>query len=209
MKGITIEDVELSILQTSPPTGKRKRKPLDIRRGPLLMTHFGFSGPTVMNLSRVIAQHESDPLLMRCDFLPEVTDQTLSEEIRTAKQNSGRQPVANMLTNRFPRRLIETLLGQADVPTNQKNADLPKNQANRLIEVLKRTDLPIHGTRGYKKAEVTAGGIDLKEVDSRDMQSKLQAGLYFAGEILDIDGPIGGFNFQAAFSTGWLVGKNA
>ena len=99
LKGITIEDVELSLRPSSPPTGKRKQKPLDVRRGPLLMTHFGFSGPTVMNLSRFIAQHESaaqnendiasEPLMMRCDFLPDVTDESLAEEIRVAKQNAG------------------------------------------------------------------------------------------------------------------------
>ena len=80
---------------------------------------------------------------------------------------------------------------------------------DRLVETVKRTNFPVHTTLGYKKAEVTAGGVNLKEVDSRNMQSKLHEGLFLAGEILDVDGPIGGFNFQAAFSTGWLAGQHA
>ncbi|MEM6798478.1 MAG: NAD(P)/FAD-dependent oxidoreductase, partial [Planctomycetota bacterium] len=74
---------------------------------------------------------------------------------------------------------------------------------------LKRCRVPITGTQGFKKAEVTAGGVDLRDVDSRDMRSRRTPGLFFAGEVLDLDGPIGGYNFQAAFSTGWLAGGNA
>jgi predicted flavoprotein YhiN len=76
-----------------------------------------------------------------------------------------------------------------------------------LLQSLKRMPIPIRGSQGFKKAEVTAGGVDLGEVDSKTMQSKLCPNLYFAGEVLDLDGPIGGYNFQAAFSTGWLAGE--
>ena len=78
----------------------------------------------------------------------------------------------------------------------------------RLVEILKGLDLPVVGTLGFEKAEVTSGGVALGEVDSRTMQSKLQPGLYVAGEVLDLDGPIGGYNFQSAFSTGWLAGSS-
>ncbi len=78
----------------------------------------------------------------------------------------------------------------------------------RLVEKIKHCRLPVRGTLGFEKAEVTAGGVSLGEVDSRDMQSKLVPGLYFAGEVLDLDGPIGGYNFQAAWSTGWLAGSS-
>lgn len=216
LKGITIEDVELSLWPAPQSEGSRKQKPLDIGRGPLLMTHFGFSGPTVMNLSRTIAQRElasehdstSGELVLRCDFLPGITASNLLDEFRQKKQTVGRQPACQLLARFFPRRLMEALMQQAGVPQTQKNADLSNKQIQRLIDVVKRMTFPVHGTLGYKKAEVTAGGINLAEVDSRNMQSKLQPGLFFAGEILDIDGPIGGFNFQAAFSTGWLAGQH-
>lgn len=218
LKGITVEDAELSLWHAAQPAGKQKqkRKPLDTRRGPLLMTHFGFSGPTVMNLSRTVAQHEAamrdasetTQLLMRCDFLPNVTEESLADRFRSQKQASGKQLSSQLLAKSFPRRLTEALMQQANIPVNQKNADLSKKQTSGLIDVLKRTEFLIPGTLGYTKAEVTSGGVSLKEVDSRNMQSKLQDGVFFAGEILDFDGPIGGFNFQAAFSTGWLAGQS-
>jgi hypothetical protein len=85
---------------------------------------------------------------------------------------------------------------------------LSKAGRAQWVAAIKRAAIPISGTRGFKKAEVTAGGVALDEVDSRDMQSRLVPGLYLAGEVLDLDGPIGGYNFQAAFSTGWLAGEH-
>ncbi len=87
-------------------------------------------------------------------------------------------------------------------------AEVSKKHRNAIVEKLKGWRIPIHGTRGYPKAEVTAGGVDLKEVESQTMESKLVAGLYLAGEILNLDGPIGGFNFQSAWSTGHTAGEN-
>ena len=87
-------------------------------------------------------------------------------------------------------------------------AELTRRQRRALVAAAKQLECPIEGTMGFRKAEVTAGGVALAEVDSHTMQSKLAAGLYFAGELLDIDGPIGGYNFQAAFSTGWLAGDS-
>lgn len=213
LSGITIDDCELGVL-IEPP--KRKQKPLDVRRGPLLFTHFGFSGPTVMNLSRAITQFEAaklpadaelEHLVLRCDFLPTITDNDLESKLQDQRQTAGKQATAQSLTPYLPRRLVEMLLQRADVPAEQKNADLSKKHLQQLVDAIKRTTVPLHGTLGYKKAEVTAGGVNLKEIDSRNMQSKLHPGLFFAGEILDLDGPIGGFNFQAAFSTGWATSR--
>jgi predicted flavoprotein YhiN len=90
--------------------------------------------------------------------------------------------------------------------SEQKAAELSKAGRAALLQAIKQTKIAVTGTLGFEKAEVTAGGISLDEVDSRTMQSKLVPGLYLAGEVLDLDGPIGGYNFQAAFSTGWLAG---
>jgi predicted Rossmann fold flavoprotein len=212
LKGITIEDCELSVFPESQAV-KGKPKRLDTRRGPLLFTHFGFSGPTAMNISRAVTRFGLDnpvneKLVMRCDFLPTLTPDQLTDRFNQQKQRTGKQVVGQLLSPFFPRRLVEALLNQVDIPQSQNNGELSKKQVHRLTDVVKRTDFPLNGTQGYKKAEVTAGGVNLKEVDSRDMQSKSQPGLFFAGEILDIDGPIGGFNFQAAFSTGWLAGQH-
>jgi predicted Rossmann fold flavoprotein len=113
-----------------------------------------------------------------------------------------------VLSQQVPRRLAETALEQAGLPKDRKAAALSKDERARLVDALKRLRVPITGTLGFKKAEVTAGGVALDEVDSRTMQSKLVPGLYLAGEVLDLDGPIGGYNFQAAWSTGWLAGSS-
>lgn len=212
LKGITIQDVELSVRAVPP---KKKQKPLDVRRGPLLFTHFGFSGPTAMNISRAITRFRADrvpgqepqTLVIRCDFLPDITSDALLQAFRDRQHTHGKQSVAHLLNEWFPKRLADSFLMQADIPEAKKFAEFGKKTAQKLVQVLKQNDCPVQKTLGYKKAEVTAGGVALSEVDSRDMQSKLRPGLYFAGEILDIDGPIGGFNFQAAFSTGWLAGS--
>ena len=111
------------------------------------------------------------------------------------------------LTENLPRRLVEALTEQAGVPLDQRAAELSRNQLVHLVKAVKSTAIPVTGTLGFEKAEVTAGGVDLTEVDSRTMESKLTANLFLAGEILDLDGPIGGYNFQAAFSTGWLAAE--
>jgi predicted Rossmann fold flavoprotein len=96
----------------------------------------------------------------------------------------------------------------AGVSTETRAAELSKAGRAALVRSMKEARIPVSGTRGFAKAEVTAGGVDLAEVDSRTMQSKLVPGLFFAGEVLDLDGPIGGYNFQAAFSTGMLAGRH-
>jgi predicted Rossmann fold flavoprotein len=108
----------------------------------------------------------------------------------------------------IPQRLAETLVGQLGLPEPLRAAELPKAARRQLVQAVKQLAIPISGTLGFKKAEVTAGGVDLSEIDSSTMQSKLVPNLYIAGELLDLDGPIGGYNFQAAFSTGWLAGES-
>ena len=97
----------------------------------------------------------------------------------------------------------------AGLPADRKAASLGKGDRLKLVDSIKRLPLPVTGTLGYGKAEVTSGGVSLEEVDSRTMESRRLPGIYLAGEILDLDGPIGGYNFQAAWSTGWLAGSSA
>lgn len=209
LKGITLDDVAIEVWnsQDGEPQPK-KQKPLDTRRGSLLFTHFGFSGPPALNASKSITKQETPKgLKLHCDFLPMTTSQQLVDDFQTHVRRDGKQNVGTWMSQHFPRRLADALIDKTSVSRDQKLAEVSKRQSNQLIETLKRCKLPINGTLGFNKAEVTAGGVSLKEIDSRDMQSKIQPGLYFAGEILDLDGPIGGFNFQSAFSTGWLAGK--
>ncbi len=138
--------------------------------------------------------------------MPDATASELAEKFQSAATTEGKRLVAGIVADKLPRRLADSLLVRAGVDAHRRVAELSAAERDRLIEQLKRCEIRVTGSRGFEKAEVTAGGVSLDEVDSRDMQSKLVPNLYLAGEILDLDGFIGGYNFQAAFSTGWLAG---
>jgi hypothetical protein len=209
LRGVTVPDVMVRVMNgenvvSGSEVGDASRAQ---RRGSLLFAHFGLSGPVAMDVSRVVSAHERpDVLGLECDFLPDVRPGVLERELQDAATRHGKKQVAAMLAERLPRRLVDALLAEAGVPESRTAAELSRPERARLVAALKSTRFPLTGTLGFEKAEVTAGGITLQEVNSSTMQSKLVPQLYFAGEILDLDGPIGGYNFQAAFSTGWLAG---
>jgi predicted Rossmann fold flavoprotein len=201
LSGITIPDVQLRLFEPE------NSKPLDTRRGSLLFTHFGLSGPVALDISRYVSGHpQPQSLRLECDFLPTITSIALDEQLRAESQKCGKKHVLTLMPEILPRRLSETLLGNAGLSPDHKAGEMSKAHRAALVQAIKQTSIAVAGTRGFAKAEVTAGGIALDEVDSRTMQSKLVPGLFLAGEVLDLDGPIGGYNFQAAFSTGWLAG---
>jgi predicted Rossmann fold flavoprotein len=141
------------------------------------------------------------------DFVPDIRADQLEEGIREQCAAAGKKQIGGVLQKWIPHRLAEELFQQAGVSTETRAAEMSKAARGQLVKWIKEARIPVSGTRGFAKAEVTAGGVDIAEVDSRTMQSKLVPGLYFAGEILDLDGPIGGYNFQAAFATGMLAGR--
>jgi hypothetical protein len=205
LQGVTVPDVALRVLDTQVPG---KACTLAQRRGSLLFTHFGLSGPVALDVSRAVSGHaEPTRLLVELDFLPGLAAGPLDELLRQESAGAGKKLLAGVLAEWLPRRLVEGLLVRAGLPPDRRAAGLSKPERLRLVQAVKRQQVPVAGTLGFKKAEVTAGGVSLDEVDSRTMMSKLVPNLFFAGEVLDLDGPIGGYNFQAAFSTGWLAGE--
>jgi predicted Rossmann fold flavoprotein len=195
----------------SPPQGKRRSgQGLLQARGSFLFTHVGLSGPAILDVSRAVAQ-ASDPLelLLVCDFLPEMTAEQVTQAWQETARQGGKRQVSSLLVDLLPRRLIEALMHESRVPLDRSLAELSRVERTGLVQMLKAGAVPLNGTLGFEKAEVTAGGVSLSEVDSHTMQSRLVPGLFLAGEVLDLDGPIGGYNFQAAFSTGWLAGQCA
>ena len=219
LKGVTLPNVGVSIWQPTEITtkilaaagksGKPKAKLLASTSNSFLFTHWGFSGPAVLDVSRHVAMHPyKNQLELICDFLPETKLDSLVKTLTDKKQASGKQSANNLLSDFFPKRFAETLVSTSGITPSQKNAELSKQQLRTIGEQVKQCRFDINGTLGFEKAEVTAGGVSLKEVNGKTMESKLQPGLFFAGEVLDLDGPIGGFNFQAAFSTGWLAGQS-
>jgi predicted Rossmann fold flavoprotein len=201
LRGLTLPDVTIRILEG--PTV------LTNRRGSLLFAHFGLSGPVVLDVSRVVSGHpRPETLTLEIDLLPDLREEDLGELLKRESQAAGKKQLAVILAALLPRRLCDVLLEIAGLPPERRAGALSKEERNRLVRAVKHWQVPITGTLGFKKAEVTAGGVALNEVDSRTMQSKLVPALFIAGEVLDLDGPIGGYNFQAAWSTGWLAGSS-
>ncbi len=201
LRGVTVPDVRVCVVEGE----KLKAKPQASQRGSFLFTHFGLSGPVVMDVSRAVtARPSASAWWVVCDFLPNSNEQHISAILAA----DGKQTVLSVVAQQLPKRLAESLLSTSEISLDHRTAELSKKGRQRLLQSLKRLPIRIRGSQGFKKAEVTAGGIDLREVDSKTMQSKLCPNLYFAGEVLDLDGPIGGYNFQAAFSTGWLAGDS-
>lgn len=202
LRGVTLPDVSLRVLQDG--------EKLATRRGSLLFAHFGLTGPVALDVSRVVSGHpEPRSLHLEIDLLPAVPEAEFDQFLQSESLASGKKQLANVLAVHLPHRLAETLLSLTGQAIDRKAAGLSRTDRGKLVAMTKRLRVPVTGTLGFGKAEVTAGGVSLDEVDSRTMQSKRKPGLYFAGEVLDLDGPIGGYNFQAAWSTGWLAGTRA
>jgi predicted Rossmann fold flavoprotein len=209
LQGITVPDVLAQVVDGSIERPKG-RSCLSSRRGSLLFAHFGLSGPAVLDVSRAVSMSDSpQDLRLHCDFLPSMDAAELEAFLMRQTADAGKRHISGILDPLVPRRLAETLLQSASITASDRAAELTKEDRKRLVQAVKNTIVQVAGTLGFRKAEVTAGGVSLSEVDSRTMQSKLVPGLYFAGEVLDLDGPIGGYNFQAAFSTGALAGTCA
>jgi predicted Rossmann fold flavoprotein len=214
LRGVTIPDVAVRLspgTKTAASGAKRGKKTryLDQRRGSFLFTHFGLSGPVALDISRTITAHpQPNTLILECDFLPTVETELLSDLLANEYAKDGKKQLVGILARHIPRRLAEAMMLQLGLPAELKAAEVSKRHRLGLVAAIKQNRFPVSGTRGFGKAEVTAGGVALIEVDSRTMQSKLVPNLFIAGELLDLDGPIGGYNFLSAFSTAWLAGEH-
>jgi hypothetical protein len=181
------------------------------RTGSLLFTHFGLSGPAALDLSSPLARaaRDGEPRAVEMDFLPDVAAEALEADLRDAAAKGGGARLVKSAVA-LPDRLAETLVRDvAKVAADRRLAALSKDERRRVVAAVKQARVAVAGDRGFAQAEVTSGGVDLAEVDPKTLESRKQPGLHFAGEVLDLDGPIGGFNFQAAWSTGWLAGTVA
>jgi predicted Rossmann fold flavoprotein len=202
LRGLSLPDVIASVHSSS-------GQPLQQRREAILFAHFGLSGPAILDVSRAVARHDGpEALELRIDFHPLFSREQVDQKLQSAARQ-GRSAVTTILAADLPHRLAECLVESAGVPRSRMGPDLSRPERARLVASLKALALPIRGTLGFEKAEVTSGGVALGEVEPRTLESRIEPGLFFAGEILDLDGLIGGYNFQAAWSTGWLAGETA
>ena len=184
---------------------------VDRRSGSLLWTHFGVSGPVVMDASRhwVIAHARGQRAEMRCNFVPGCDFAQVEGWLQRAAAERPRQSLGRCLADRLPERVASALARWCACDPATPLGQLWREQRRVLVHALTAFVLPVERDRGWDFAEVTAGGVPLEEIDYRTMHSRLVPGLYLAGELLDCDGRIGGFNFQWAWATGFLAGRAA
>jgi predicted Rossmann fold flavoprotein len=181
------------------------------QRGPLLITHWGVSGPAILKLSAWGARELYDreyKFEIRLSWLTDIKEDDLRDQINQVKTEHNRKQTGSFSPFGFPSRLWKWLLVKSEIIPELHWADVSKKQVNKLVNNLIQMELPVTGKSTFKEEFVTAGGVNLKEINLKTMESKKHKGLFFAGEVLDIDGITGGFNFQSAWTTGFIAGKN-
>ncbi len=180
------------------------------QQGPLLITHWGFSGPAVLKLSAFAARelHKTNyDFKIVVNWLPAYNEQTLRDKFIRSRIDLAAQKIVNRNPFFLPQRLWDYFLQQSGVDSNIRWADLPAKQQNILIKNVCMQEFHVKGKTTFKEEFVTSGGIKLNEIDANTMQSKIVHNLFFAGEVMDVDGITGGFNFQHAWTSGWIAGK--
>lgn len=178
--------------------------------GPLLITHWGLSGPCILKLSAWGARelHRLNyNFSISVNWLGDAKEEEIRNKIQRTRAESASKKISNINLFQLPNRLWQFLLQQSTISEEMRWADLPAKTQNKLIQLLINHELQVSGKTTFKEEFVTAGGVALKEVDANTMQSKLHGGLFFAGEILDVDGITGGFNFQHAWTSGFIAAK--
>ena len=200
MMGLSLRNVTLRVEENG--------KEIFSELGEMLFTHFGVSGPLVLSSSAHIRALGQKKYKMIIDLKPGLSDEQLDKRLlRDFSENLNRD-IINSLGALLPRKMIPVVLRRAEIPFAAKVRDLTREQRQALLLVIKNFTLTPTGFRPVEEAIVTRGGVNIKEVDPKTMQSKICPGLYFAGEILDVDGYTGGFNLQIAFSTAYVAAES-
>lgn len=199
LQGLSLKNVSLTM-----SCGKKK---LYQGFGEMLFTHYGVSGPLVLSASSFLGKKKGEQaVVLTVDLKPALTEEQLDKRIlRDFEENVNRQ-FKNALNGLYPSKLISVMIERSGINPEKKVHEITKQERRRLVEITKAFTLSVLGKRGYDEAVITQGGVSVKEVNPSTMESKLVQGLYFAGEVLDLDGLTGGFNLQIAWSTGYLAG---
>lgn len=202
IQGTSLEDVGL--------TFKRGKKKIASGEGDVIFTHFGISGPAVLDLSlEVVSALEKGEVQLLMDLKPEIGREDLEEELLKEFEKHGKTYMKNFLKFLMPNRLIPVFLELGDLDPNKTLNQISKHERNSMLNILKSMPLTITGHLPLEKAMVTCGGVSKKEINPQTMESNICQGIYFAGEIIDLCAPTGGYNLQEAFSTGYLAGDSA
>lgn len=201
-QGLTLKNVELSVFQND--------KKEESRFGEALFTHFGISGPIVLDLSNKVGELlEKGEVKLFLDLKPALSFQTLDNRLQRDFSKYQNKIFKNSLDDLLPKKLIPIVIGFSAIDPGKKVNEITKEERHRLVKLLKGLEMTVSSLLGFGEAIVTLGGISLKEIDSKTMKSKLVDNLFFAGEIINLHGSSGGYNLQLCWSTGYLAGKAA
>lgn len=202
LQGLSLRNVRMSVTR-----GKKK---LYEDFGEMLFTHFGVSGPMILSASASIKQSLiKQPLDMYIDLKPALTQEALDKRILREFEEAKNKQFKNSINKLLPAKMIPVIIELSGIDPDKKVNEISKEERNRLLMLFKKLPVTLNGPRGYNEAIITKGGINVKEINPSTMESKLVNGLYFAGEVLDLDAYTGGFNLQIAWSTGYLAGTSA
>jgi predicted Rossmann fold flavoprotein len=201
LEGLSLKNVAINIYQNN--------KKIDSRFGEALFTGDGMSGPIILDMSKQIGLAlKNAPVQLAIDFKPKLDFKTLDQRIQNDFAKSNNKLFRNSLGELLPKKLIPIIIKLSEIEPDKKANAITKEERKRLLHLLKNFQLSIKSLYGFNKAIVTSGGVLLKEVDPKTMQSKIVSNLYLAGEILDLDGPTGGYNLQVCWSTGFVAGES-
>ena len=208
MQGLSLKNVNIKIKDTS------KSKVIYEDFGEMLFTHFGVSGPTILSGSAHLLRYKNvDELLkdrkivLSIDLKPALSEEKLDDRILRDFNEEKNKDFKNSLDKLLPKKMIDVIIKLSEISPNKKVNEITKKERLELVHLLKNLEISISGFRPIEEAIITSGGINIKEINPKTMESKIVKGLYFAGEIIDVDAYTGGFNLQIAYSTGYTAGK--
>lgn len=198
LQGLSLRNVELKV--------NKDNKMIYNAFGEMLFTHFGVSGPLILSASSVLSKHLGEPMTFKIDLKPALTERSLDARILKDFEKYKKKDFKNALDDLLPKKLVAVMIERSGIDPLTKVHEVTKVQRQKLVELFKGFDFTVTGTRSLKEAIITAGGVHVSDIDPYTMESKKVKGMFFVGEVLDIDALTGGFNLQVAFSTGYLAG---
>ncbi len=202
LQGLSLKNVEIKIIDDT-------FKNLYTDFGEMMFTHFGVTGPVILSASSHLVGRSIDRLTLSIDLKPALDEKTLDARLLTDFCKNANRDFINSLSELLPAKLIEPFVNRCGIDPHKKVNVITKEERRRILEMLKSFKIKLSGVRPIEEAIITSGGVDVKEISPKTMESKIADGLYFAGEVIDVDAYTGGYNLQIAFSTGYLAGMNA
>ena len=209
MQGLSLRNVGIKLIDES------RKKVIYDDFGEMIFTHFGISGPTILSSSAHLVRYKDIEYLLhegklkiQIDLKPALTEEQLDDRIlRDFKEMKNKQ-FKHALDKLLPQKMIPVVIKKSQIPEEKRVNEVTREERTKLINILKRYELTIKGFRPVEEAIITSGGVNIKEINPKTMESKIVKGLYFAGEIIDVDSYTGGFNLQIAYSTGYTAGMH-